>query len=176
MEPVCASLPSAGIQATVWRPSAILYRWESEQAARMLAVCLLSLGALGARCLDWVDGTGSGAAIELGGGQHEILTFSLGTSAEFGEQSVVFGGAANSGGLAAEVWLRAGIAGNFRRDGTISGDLLSSGELDSTGCHCGTRTHGSGHAILVDAQDDLCLSVGGRLPLLALRGNRQEER
>src|ERR1700730_1664942 len=95
VERVRASLPSAGLQATVWSASAVFSGGQGRASFGMFAVCCLGVGAAGAGRLDRMDGTRPSAKIELGGGEYKIFDFSVGAGAESGEQGVVAGSAAD---------------------------------------------------------------------------------
>jgi hypothetical protein len=43
------------------------------------------MGVISARWMDRMDGAGSGAATELGGGEYTILNLPMGTDPEFGQ-------------------------------------------------------------------------------------------
>ena len=106
-----------------------------------------------------------GAAAELGRGELTVFNFSVGACSESGEHGAVVGGGEDRKGLARAVWVRAGIAGNVCRAETLSGHLLSGGQLDSIGNDGWEGPHGPAHAIFVESQDPVCLSAEARLPL-----------
>jgi hypothetical protein len=54
-------------------------------------ICLIGMGASGTGSLDWVDPTGSGVEVELGGGEHALPDFSLGTDKKSCQHCLIFG-------------------------------------------------------------------------------------
>jgi hypothetical protein len=67
---------------------------------------------------------------------------SLGTGSEIWPAKLVAGCLADPQRLAATLWLRAGVAGDLRGVGTVPGNFLSGGELDSLGGDPGRGAHG----------------------------------
>lgn len=161
MERVCAALPPARIPAAFRGASAVLPARARGTASGMFAVCGGGVGAAGARPLDWLDGTRPGAAAPPSGGEYATAGFSLGAAEELSQPCFGAGGASNRRRLATALRLCPGVAGNVCGVGPSSGDLLSSGELDSSGGDTGTGTDGSSEAIFVEAPSDLRLPAGG---------------
>src|SRR5208283_74021 len=125
MERVCGALPSAGVSAAVWSAPALLLAGQRGASSGLFAVCGGRLGAGGAGSLDWMERTRSGAEVELGDGEHALPFISLGANQKFSQQSFVAGRPADPQRLAAALRVRAGVAGDVRRAGTVSGNLLS---------------------------------------------------
>src|SRR5207244_9978101 len=75
VERVRATLPSAGLQASVWGASAVFSGGPGWASFGLFAVCFLGVGAARAGRVDRMDGTRSPAKIELGGGEYAFLDF-----------------------------------------------------------------------------------------------------
>ena len=114
--------------------------------------------------MDRLERAGPRATAELGGGEHAVFDLSVGACPESGQRGAVAGGGEDRERLARAVWIRAGIARDFRGGGTLPGDVLSGSELDPVGNDGGPWPHGPAHAVLVHSQDHLCLSAGARFP------------
>src|SRR5205807_5141337 len=165
VERVCSPLPPAGISAAVWSAPALLLAGERRASSGVFAVCGGRLVLVGAGPLDWMGRAGSGAAVELGGGEHALPFVSLGTHPKLSEQSVVAGGGADLQRLAAALRVRTGVAGDVRGGGAVPGHLLPGGQLDSPGGHTGRGADGPSQSVSLGAAGDLCVSVSGGLSI-----------
>ena len=167
MERVCGALPSAGVSAAVWSAPALLLAGERGASSGVFAVCGGRLGPGRAGPLDWLGRAGSGAALELGGGELALRFVSLGAHQKFSQQSFVAGCRAHPWRLAAALRVRAGVAGDVRGGRTLPGHLLSGGQLDSPGSDARRRTDGASQSVSLGAAGDLRVSVGSELPIFS---------
>jgi hypothetical protein len=167
VERVCGALSLAGISTAVRSAPALLLAGEGPVSFGVFAVCGSGLVAGRAGSLDWMEGAGSGAAVELGGGEHALAFISLGPPPQLGQQSIVAGRRADPQRLAAALRVRAGVAGDLRGGGAVPGHMLSGGQLDSPGSDARRRTDGASQSVSLGAAGDLRVSVGSELSIVS---------
>ena len=172
VERVCGALPPAGVSAAVRGAPALLPGGERGASPGVFVVCGGRLGTGRAGPLDWLERPRSSTEVELGGGELALCFVSLGAHQEFGQQSVVAGRQADPQRLAAEVRICAGVAGDVRRAGAVSGHLLSGGQLDSPGSDARRRAHGPSQSVSLGAARDLCVSVSRGLSIVSAKEER----
>ena len=89
--------------------------------------------------MDRLERAGPRATAERSGGEHAVFDLSVGACSESGQRGAIPGCGSDWEGLARAVWVRAGIVGDIRRCGTLSGDVLPGGQLDPVRNDGGTR-------------------------------------